>query len=139
MTSAEHLYIIIVGCGRLGSFLANRLSHEGHSVVVIDANADAFEMLAADQFSGFTVEGDATELALLEQAKMDKADIVIGATQDENVNIMAAQVAKNRFNVPKVIARIIDPNKEEFCRKLGIECICQTLIAAEKMILSLNM
>lgn len=138
MAIAEHLYIVVVGCGRLGSFLANRLSNEGHSVVVIDVNASAFDMLTADQFSGFRVEGDATELAVLRHAKLDKADIVIGATQDENVNIMAAQVAKTRFNVPKVIARILDPNKEDFCRKLGIECICPTLIAAEKMILLLK-
>lgn len=138
MTPRDHRYIVIVGCGRLGSFLANRLSNEGNSVVVIDSNPAAFDTLTADQFSGFRVEGDATELAILKQAKLDKADVVVGATQDENVNIMAAQVAKKRFNVPKVIARILDPNKEDFCRKLGIECICPTLIAAEKMIVLLN-
>ncbi len=138
MTEVRNRYIIIIGCGRLGSFLANRLSNEGHSVVVIDTNPIAFDALTADQFSGFRIEGDATELAVLKQTKIDKADVVIGATHDENVNIMAAQIAKRRFNVPKVFVRIFDPNKESFCKAIGIECVCPTSIAAEKMIADMN-
>ncbi|HBG26499.1 MAG: potassium transporter TrkA [Planctomycetes bacterium GWF2_41_51] len=138
MTKAENLYIIVIGCGRLGSFLANRLSNEGNSVVVIDVNSNAFNMLSADQFSGFKIEGDATELAVLKQAKIDKADVVIGATHDENVNIMTAQIARKKFNVAKVFVRILDPNKESFCKILGIESICLTSIAADKMIAALN-
>ena len=137
MTQAKNMYIIVIGCGRLGSFLANRLSNEGHSVVVIDVNSNAFDALTADQFSGFRVEGDATELAVLKQAKIDKADVVIGATHDENVNIMAAQIAKKRFNLPKVFVRILDPNKESFCKAIGVKCVCPTSIAAEKMIADL--
>lgn len=138
MTEARNRYIIIIGCGRLGSFLANRLSNEGHSVVVVDVNPNAFDALTADHFSGFRVEGDATELAVLKQAKIDKADVVIGATHDENVNIMTAQIAKKRFNVPKVFIRISDPNKESFCKAIGIKCVCPTSIAAEKMITDMN-
>jgi trk system potassium uptake protein TrkA len=138
MTQVKDLYIIVVGCGRLGSFLANSLSNEGHSVVVIDANVNAFDALTADQFSGFRVEGDATELAVLKQAKIDKADVVIGATDDENVNIMTAQIAKKTFKVPKVLVRIFDPNKESFCNAIGVESVCPTSMAAEKMIASLN-
>jgi len=138
MPNTDNLYIIVIGCGRLGSLLANRLSNEGHSVVVIDVNVNAFDALTADQFSGFRVEGDATELAVLKQAKIDKADVVIGATDDENVNIMAAQIAKKTFNVPKVLVRILDPNKESFCREIGIESVCPTSMAAEKIIMSLN-
>lgn len=134
----QNLYIIIIGCGRLGSYLANRLSNQGHSVVVIDINPGAFEALAADQFSGFRVEGDATEPAVLKQAKMDKADVVIGAVHDENVNLMAAQIAKNKFHVPKVLVRILDPNKESFCKTLSVECVCPTSIAAEKMMLAFH-
>jgi len=133
MASNHNLYIVVIGCGRLGSFLANRLSNEGHSIVVVDINTTAFDALTPDQFSGFKIEGDATELAVLKQAKIDKADVVIGATHDENVNIMAAQIAKNRFNVPKVFVRILDPDKESFCKAIGIECVCPTSIAAEKM------
>lgn len=138
MASKNNLYIVVIGCGRLGSFLANQLSNEGHSIVVVDVNSNAFNALTADQFSGFTVEGDATELAVLKQAKIDKADVVIGATHDENVNIMAAQIAKNRFDVAKVFVRILDPNKETFCKAIGIQCVCPTTIAAEKMITNIK-
>jgi trk system potassium uptake protein TrkA len=138
MAEAKNLYIIIIGCGRLGSFLANKLSNEGHSIVVIDINVSSFDALAPDQFSGFRVEGDATELATLKHAKLDKADVVIGATHDENVNIMAAQIAKSTFNVPKVLVRILDPSKESFCYAIGIECICPTTIAAEKILMLIN-
>lgn len=138
MASERNLYTIIIGCGRLGSFLANRLSSKGNSIVVVDIDAGAFAALAPDEFSGFTVEGDATELATLKQAKIDKADVVIGATHDENVNIMAAHIARNKFKVPKVLVRILDPNKESFCRAIGVECICPTTITAEKMIMRLR-
>ncbi|HUU19975.1 MAG TPA: NAD-binding protein [Sedimentisphaerales bacterium] len=138
MAQAKNMYIIVIGCGRLGSFLANRLSNEGHSVVVVDVNSNAFDALTAEAFSGFRIEGDATELAVLKQSKIDKADVVIGATHDENVNIMAAQIAKKRFNVPKVFVRIFDPNKESFCKAIGVECVCPTSIAAAKMIIALN-
>ena len=138
MVEGKKLYIIVIGCGRLGSLLANRLSNAGHSVVVVDINSNSFNALTADQFSGFMVEGDATELSVLNHAKMGKADVVIGATHDENVNIMAAQVAKERFKVPKVYVRILDPGKESFCKLIGIECVCPTTIAAEKMINSID-
>ncbi len=138
MAEAKNLYIIVIGCGRLGSFLANRLSNQGNSVVVIDNNPNSFDALTGDQFSGFTIEGDAAELEVLRQAKMDKADVVIGATHDENLNIMAGQIAKNNFKVPKVLVRILDPNKESFCREIDVEYICTTSLAAEKMIAALN-
>jgi trk system potassium uptake protein TrkA len=137
MTSNHNLYIVVVGCGRLGSLLANKLSNEGHSIVVIDISTVAFDALTPDQFSGFRIEGDATELAVLKQAKIDKADAVIGATHDENVNIMVAQIAKKKFNVPKVFVRIFDSDKESFCNAIGIEFVCPTTMAAEKMIASL--
>jgi trk system potassium uptake protein TrkA len=138
MAEAKNLYIIVIGCGRLGSFLANRLSNQGHSIVVIDINPNTFDALMADQFSGFRIEGDASELAVLRQAKIDKADVVIGATHDENLNIMAGQIAKKNFNVQKVLVRILDPNKESFCRQIGIDFICTTSLAAEKIIAALN-
>lgn len=138
MVLKNNSYIVVIGCGKLGSYLANKLSNEGHSVVVIDIDAHSFEALAPDKFSGFRIEGDATELATLKQAKIDKADVVIGATHDENINVMAAQIAKNTFNVPKALIRIVDPQKEAFCRITGLRSICPTTIAAEKMMMLLN-
>lgn len=134
--SKMQLFIVIVGCGRLGSFLANRLSRDGHSVVVIDSNGEKFENLSAE-FSGFRIEGDATEPAVLKQAKIDKADAMIAATREDNINLMIAQIAKRIFLVPKVMARIFDLKREETFRKLGIETISPTLVAGDVFLKSI--
>jgi len=124
------LYIVIVGCGRLGSHLANQLSRAGHSVVVIDLNEDTFGDLSPD-FSGFRVVGDATRIAVLKEAKVKQADIFFATTHEDNVNLMVAQVALKLFNVKHVLARVFDPRREEVYSQLGIETICPTLVAAE--------
>jgi trk system potassium uptake protein TrkA len=123
-------YIVIVGCGRLGSHLANQLSREGHSVVVIDTDEATFNDLSPD-FSGFRVEGDAVHMAVLKEAKLKKADVLIATTHEDNVNLMVAQVARKVFGVPNVLARVFDPKREEVYARLGIETICPTSVAAE--------
>jgi trk system potassium uptake protein TrkA len=123
-------YIIIVGCGRLGSDLANRLSREGHALVVIDREESAFDGLSPD-FSGFRLEGDATQVAVLRQAHLDKADTLIAATHEDNVNLMVAQVARRIFGVARVVARVFDPRREQVYTRLEIETICPTTVAAE--------
>jgi len=127
---ASSLFIIIVGCGRLGSFLANRLSSAGHSVVVVDHRPEAFDKLSSE-FSGFRVEGDAAELAVLKQAKAEKADLLIATTRDDNVNLMVAQAAKVEFNVSRVLARVFEPRREAVYRRLGVETVCPTTVAAD--------
>jgi len=123
-------YIVIVGCGRLGSHLANQLSRAGHSVVVIDSNEATFSDLSPD-FSGFRVSGDATQMAVLREAKLNKADVLIATTHEDNVNLMAAQVAREVFGVPHVLARVFDPKREEIYAQLGIRTICPTSVAAQ--------
>jgi len=130
-------YIVIVGCGRLGAHLANHLSRDGHSVVAIDTDERAFGNLSPE-YSGFKVEGDATELAVLQQAKADKADLVIATTRDDNVNLMVAQVAKAQFEVPRVLARVFEPRREAIYRRLGVETICPTSVAAELFLKSVS-
>ncbi len=122
-------YILIVGCGRLGSHLANQLSRIGNSVVVIDRDESTFNNLSSD-FSGFRVHGDATQIAILRDAKINKADVVIATTHEDNVNLMVAQVARRIFNVPKVLARVFDPRREEVYAQLDIDTICPTSVAA---------
>jgi trk system potassium uptake protein TrkA len=129
------LYIVIVGCGRLGSGLANQLSRKGHSVVVIDSEEDTFNDLSSD-FSGFRIVGDATQLAVLKQAKLKDADIFFATTHGDNVNLMVAQVARKLFNVPQVLARVFDPRREQVYNQLGIETICPTSVAAEMFLLA---
>ena len=128
------LYIVIVGCGRLGSYLANQLSHVGHSVVVIDPVEDTLNDLSPD-FSGFHVVGDATQMAVLKEAKLKQADVLFATTHWDNVNLMVAQVARKLFNVPHVLARVFDPRREEVFVQLGIETICPTSVAAEMFLI----
>lgn len=129
------LYIVIVGCGRLGSHLANQLSRSGHSVVVIDRDEATFEELSSD-FSGFRIEGDATQLAVLKEAKVKSADVLFATTHEDNVNLMVAQVAQKVFNVPHVLARVFDPRRQQVFDNLGIETICPTSVAGEMFLLS---
>jgi trk system potassium uptake protein TrkA len=124
------LYIVIVGCGRLGSQLANQLSRVGHSVVVIDNDVATFADLSSD-FSGFRISGDATQTAVLEEAKLKKADVFFAVTHEDNVNLMVAQIAKKIFNIPHVLARVFDPKREMVFERLGIETICPTSVGAE--------
>ncbi len=123
-------YIIIVGCGRLGSSMANFLSTQGHSIVMIDLNGSAFHRLNTE-FSGFKMEGDATEFSLLKQAKIDKADVLLALTDDDNINIMVTQIAREFFGTKKVIARVIDPLKQTIFNDLGLETLSPTLLTQD--------
>jgi trk system potassium uptake protein TrkA len=136
MAASQQLFILVIGCGRLGSYLANALSHAGASVVVVDYEEKAFEALSTG-YSGFKVEGDATELGVLKQARIAQADIVIGATHEDNVNIMIGQVAQKIFHVPRVMVRVLEPRRVDLCRALGIECICPTAVAGDLVLQSL--
>jgi trk system potassium uptake protein TrkA len=135
MSVNNSLYIVIVGSGRLGSHLANQLSHVGHSVVVIDKDESTFDDLSSD-FSGFRVQGDATQMAVLKEAKLKRADVFFATTHEDNVNLMVAQVARKVFNVPHVLARVFDPRRQQVFEQLGIETICPTSVAAEMFLLA---
>ncbi len=122
-------YIVIVGCGRVGALLADTLSHEGHLVVVVDRSEAAFARLSPG-FSGFRVEGDATQLAVLREARLSGAHGCIVTTHHDNVNLMVAQVARKIFSVPHVLARVFDPRREQVYSRLGIRTICPTTAAS---------
>ncbi|MBN2414662.1 TrkA family potassium uptake protein [bacterium] len=126
----EQFHIVIAGCGRLGSLLANRLSAKGHSLIVIDNNPVSFNNLSPE-YSGFRVEGDAMEYSILKKAKTSHADIFIASTNDDNINLMVAQVARKICRVPHVIARVSDPQKEATFQEMRVETICPTIIASE--------
>jgi trk system potassium uptake protein len=122
--------IIIVGCGRLGGLLANRLSSAGHSVVVVDRRETSFDKLSPN-FSGFRIIGDAVENHILKQANIETADYLFAITTEDNTNLMLAQVAKEIFKVPHVIARVYDPAREKIYREFGIETISPTALSAD--------
>lgn len=133
----RYQYVVVVGAGRLGSILANRISQLGSSVVVIDRDDNAFRNLDVD-FSGFKVTGDAAEMAVLLRAGVDRADCVLAITPHDNVNLMVGQVAREMFQVPRVIARVYDPVREEVYAELGIETICPTRLAADAFLDALS-
>jgi trk system potassium uptake protein TrkA len=123
------MYIIIVGCGRLGAQLATKLSEEGHDVAVVDRNSANFARLS-DEFNGATITGVGFDMEVLKSAGIEHADGFAAVADSDNMNIMAAQVAKTIFKVPMVIARVFDPIKGETYRALGLETVCPTTSAA---------
>ncbi len=129
-------YVVIVGCGRLGSLLAGLLSNAGSSVVVIDLEESAFDLLPVE-FSGFRIVGDAVEIEVLQTAKTHRADCLLAVTEEDNVNLMVAQVALKVFQVPKVLARVFDPRREEVYREFGIETVSPTNLMADAFLASL--
>ncbi len=129
--SMNNKYIIIIGCGRLGRVLTGRFSSQGHSLVVVDSNAEKFSLLGSD-FSGFTIEGDAIEMAVLIQARIDKADALLAVTNNDNINLMVAQVAKDIYMVPQVMARVYDPKREIIYKNLNVSTVCPMLLAADE-------
>jgi trk system potassium uptake protein TrkA len=133
MGKADSQYILVAGCGRLGAHLASQLSRRGHSVVVIDVNEEKFASLAVE-FSGFRLEGDATELAVLRQAKADKAHCLIAVTGDDNVNLAVAQVGQQVFHIARVFARVSDPRRNEVFQELGLCTVCPHTLAANELL-----
>jgi trk system potassium uptake protein TrkA len=121
------MYVIIVGCGRVGSELAKLLSNEGHNVVVIDKNHSSFDRLGGT-FNGLTFVGNGFDLGLLRQAGIEKADAFCAVTNGDNTNLISAQVAKKIFNVPKVIARVYDPQRAHIYTALGLDIISGTVL-----------
>ena len=124
--------VFIVGCGRVGAQLAMLLSSEGHKVTIIDINARSFSKLDPT-FKGTAVVGDATNESSLRQAGIEAADALVAVTEDDNRNVMAAQLAKHLFNVPKVVCRLYDLQRAKFYQDMGLEAINPTLIFAQML------
>jgi trk system potassium uptake protein TrkA len=119
-----------MGCGRVGGRLAGLLEEAGHDVVVLDMDAYSFRWLPSD-FKGKALVGDGTDEEVLKKAGIEEADAFVSSTQGDNRNVMAAQIARNTFNVPKVVSRIYDPLREEMYHELGLETISPTKVSAQ--------
>ncbi len=124
-------YIIIIGCGRLGANLANTLSANNGNVLIMDKTKHAFRRLSQD-FGGLAVVGDGIDLDALQNAQIEKASAVIAVTNDDNTNIMIAQLARDMYHVNRVIARLYDPERESVYRDLGIDTICPAVLSAKE-------
>jgi trk system potassium uptake protein TrkA len=123
--------LIIIGCGRLGSGLANRLFKEGHEITVIDNNPDAFLELDPS-FKGKTIVGIGFDQDVLNKAKIKEVDALIACTSSDDTNALIARLAQNFFRVPKVIARLYDQHKAEIYQSLGIQAVSTTAWGIEK-------
>ncbi len=128
----QDTYTVIIGCGRLGANLANTLSNEGENVLIMDENRDSFRRLASN-FGGLSVVGNGTDFEMLREAQIRQASAVIAVTNDDNTNIMIAQIARDIFHVNRVIARLYDPECETVYQEFGIDTICPSVLSAKEI------
>jgi len=122
--------VVIMGCGRVGARLAGLLAADRHTVTVLDTDAYSFRRLPPD-FSGTALVGNGLDEEALKRAGIEGADAFVAVTQGDNRNVMAAQIAKHIFNVPKVVCRIYDPLRRDLYSSLGLEAISPTTVFAE--------
>ena len=130
------MYVIVVGCGRVGSQLATFLSEEGHDVAIIDKSEKSFRRLGST-FNGLTIEGLGFDQDVLREAGIEKAHVFAAVTDLDNTNMMAVEVATKIFDVPRAIARLYNPTRAMTYDRLGLEYICGTTMLAEKMLHSI--
>ncbi len=116
-----------MGCGRVGAELAILLHQEGHNVSIMDINPTALERLPEDLLDMAIVD-DGTDEEALKKAGIEGSDAFVVLTDNDNRNVMAAQIAKHRFNVPRVICRIYDPQRSELYKSLGLKALSPTTI-----------
>lgn len=133
------MFILIVGCGRVGASLARTMLSDGHEVSCLDEDPEAHARLeikldkAWEDMGGQFTVGTALEVEALLAAGIEKADVFVASTDGDNTNIIIAQLAKRRFQVPTVIARILDPLRAEWYERQGVHTICPTRVAIEML------
>jgi trk system potassium uptake protein len=138
------MFILIVGCGRVGSAIAKTMLSEGHEVSVLDEDPEAIALLEKGQDRGweelggsFTV-GTALEIDALLEAGIERADAFVASTDGDNTNLVIAQVAQRRFQVPKVVVRVLDPARSEWYRQQGLTTVSPTQTAIELLQIALR-
>ncbi|MBQ8170548.1 MAG: NAD-binding protein [Oscillospiraceae bacterium] len=122
--------VLIIGCGMVGAELAHTLDKHGHDVSIVDKDESSFDLLSED-FSGFTTLGVPIDQEILRRAGISTCDALCAVTDNDNMNVMAAQVASKVFGVPKVFARIRDVSKCRICESMGISTVCPTSLVVE--------
>lgn len=119
---------IVVGCGRVGSTVAKTLAEEGWDITAVDESESALARLGERWRGGFVI-GHGMDVDTLRRAGIENADAVVVATDGDNTNIVVAQVAKRRYEVPAVAARILDPARAEFFSDRGFDVVSPTSTA----------
>jgi trk system potassium uptake protein TrkA len=133
------VFVVIAGCGRVGSSIAKKMLGDGHEVSVLDEDPEAIAQLEKgsastweEQGGSFTV-GTALELDALLEAGIDRADAFIASTDGDNTNLVIAQVAQRRFGVARVVVRVLDPARARWYEEQGLKTVCPTQIAIEML------
>jgi trk system potassium uptake protein TrkA len=128
---------IVIGCGRVGSAVALQLHGSGWDVTAVDENEDALARLGDHWTGGFLV-GHGMDLQLLREAGIEEADAVVVTTDGDNSNIVIAQAAQKRFEVPTVVVRVLDPARAQFYAARGLRIVCPTSAAIETLVESVR-
>ena len=135
------MHVIIVGCGRVGSELANMLSRRGHNVVIIDTDPDAFRRLGST-FNGVTLRGFGYDEELLLEAGIEKCDALAAVTNSDSANMMVAEIASRIYHIERVVVRLYLPELELSMQLLGLDFVCDTSLSVaaifEKMTTSIS-
>jgi trk system potassium uptake protein len=124
---------VIVGCGRVGAALAEALDNDGHDVTILDTSTRAFDRLSGE-FKGQAIRGDGTDEDVLLKAGADGADVLLALTEGDNRNVMAAQVAMEKLNVQKTVAKINDPVRAAAYAELGLATVCRTTMLTDAIL-----
>jgi len=130
--------IVIMGCGRAGAQIASIMDAAKHKVTVIDINTTSFARLPPT-YKGESLFGDGTDEGVLRRAGIEKADAFVAVTEGDNRNIMAGQIAKYVYHVPRVICRVYDPMRKDVYEALGLEAISPTTVFADLIASKLEM
>lgn len=125
--------VVILGCGRVGARLALTLDSEGHKVSIIDRNPDSFMRFLTEEFNGQAIVGVGIDEDVLRRAGIEQADVFVAATNFDNVNAMAGQIAQHIFRVPKVVSRMYDPFRDELYQAIGLTTVCPTTVGARRI------
>ena len=119
-----------MGCGRVGSNVATALERDGHAITVLDTDQNQFRRLPHN-FKGASIVGSGLDSTVLKDAGIEHADVFIAVTQGDNRNLMASQIAKTIFNVPKVVCRVYDPIRGELYKTRGLITISSTTVISD--------
>lgn len=131
------MHVVVMGCGRVGTLIAQRLEEAGHTVAIIDQNREAFRRLGPN-FQGITLTGVGFDRDILIQAGIERADAFAAVSNGDNSNILAARVARENFGVANVVARIYDPGRAEIYQRLGIPTVATVIWTADQILRRLN-
>ena len=124
------MYVVIAGGGKIGRYIARDLVEKGHEATIVERIGTRCEQLVAET-DVLVIEGDACDVAYLEQAHTDRADVFVSTTHEDDDNLVAAQLAKIEFGVPRAISRVNTPKNVEIFEAMGIEPVSSTRLISE--------